>query len=477
MKQLLLKVVTVAIALNAMLLANAADGDEFAWQGLRYTVLRESNKTCEVNGFQNNSGYEISGDLIIPETVYNKGTAYTVEWVGADAFHGDHRIKSVKFAESITAVQKKAFMDCPNLTSVTFDNSMKTINLMAFSYCPKLTSIDLCNATAYGVAFMGCENLTTVTIGEKGGFGGEAFMDCYNLKNINVAAENRLIYSEDGVVFIDSSHKKVLKRCPPGREGQYEIPDGVELITDYAFFGCRKLNAVSIPNSVTTIKSCAFGEMTIQSLFIPESVIKIEDKAFTSDDGISATYELKEINVAPTNPKYTSIQGVVFSKDGKTLLHCPTGYSGHYILPENVIKIGWEAFFCCGNLTAVTLPESVNNISPWAFIGCINIENLYLKPKNPPLLDSDSFGQMFDIPVHVPVGCADAYRQDKEWGKFTNIIDDLAGIESVETGINKSQAVEVYNLLGVKVASSTDNLTPGIYIVRQGAGTKKILIK
>lgn len=64
------------------------------------------------------------------------------------------------------------------------------------------------------------------------------------------------------------------------------------------------------------------------------------------------------------------------------------------------------------------------------------------------------------------------------WQYFNSIKEyDPAGIEDVVADFNADEPYEVYNILGVKVADTTDGLAPGIYIIRQGKVVKKIIVK
>jgi hypothetical protein len=88
---------------------------------------------------------------------------------------------------------------------------------------------------------------------------------------------------------------------------------------------------------------------------------------------------LRAINVSPSNQYYKAIEGVLFSKDGKTLHKYPAGKGGAaYTIPESVINIANEAFAGCGRLTEVTLPESVAVIGMEAFAGCKSLREITL---------------------------------------------------------------------------------------------------
>ena len=54
---------------------------------------------------------------------------------------------------------------------------------------------------------------------------------------------------------------------------------------------------------------------------------------------------------------------------------------------------------------------------------------------------------------------------------------DFSGVSDITAGADETKTVEVYNMAGVKVAESTQGITPGIYLVREGSDVKKVIIK
>jgi hypothetical protein len=83
--------------------------------------------------------------------------------------------------------------------------------------------------------------------------------------------------------------------------------------------------------------------------------------------------KLKEINIDKKNANYKSVDGVVYSKDGSTLVFCPLGKTCEYKIETSATHILGLAFFNCKSLTKVIIPRSVTNIYEAAFRGCDNL--------------------------------------------------------------------------------------------------------
>ena len=111
----------------------------------------------------------------------------------------------------------------------------------------------------------------------------------------------------------------------------YTTNNGAITITGYIGSG----GAVSIPSTinglpVTSIGSWAFASTTLTSVIIPNSVTVISDGAF------SYCPSLATITVDALNPVYNSVDGVLFDKSTNTLIQCPGGKVGGYIVPNSV---------------------------------------------------------------------------------------------------------------------------------------------
>ena len=101
------------------------------------------------------------------------------------------------------------------------------------------------------------------------------------------------------------------------------------------------------------------------SLQMPETVTSVEDRS------LDYCLSLKEITVSLNNPVYSSLDGVLYSKDRTKLIRMPRMYDKEYFhIPDSVTSIGERAFYNCENLTEITIPDSVISIGDDAFDAC-----------------------------------------------------------------------------------------------------------
>jgi hypothetical protein len=304
----------------------------------------------------------------------------SVTVIGDGAFAGT-ALTNVTIGNGVTTIGVGAFYEA-QLTSVTIGNSVTTIGDSAFSET-QLTSITLPNSViSIGEKAFYATPLTSVTIGNGlASIGDSAFRACSSLTTIAVDARNPAFSSVDNVLF--SKDMKTLIVYPRGKKaGGYTIPNGVTIIRDSAFSETQ-LTSITIPNSVISIGAGAFYKTQLTSVTIPNSVTAIGDTAFSDCSSLTA------IAVDVRNPTFSSVDGVLFSKDMKTLITYPKGNkSSSYTIPNGVTSIEDAAFygaqltnvtipdsvisigtmaFCLTRLTSVTIPDSVTSIGPSAF--------------------------------------------------------------------------------------------------------------
>ena len=153
----------------------------------------------------------------------------------------------------------------------------------------------------------------------------------------------------------------------------------------------EKTKKINIPDGTKRISKFAFWDSdTITSIYIPKSVIKIENRAFET------LFYLEKITVASKNTKYKSIDGILFNKKGTKLIYYPKNlsqpYEAYYV-PEGVKTIGKCAFDSTQyGIKYVYLPEGLRNIEEEAFTTAQYIEYIYV-PKSVKNIRENAFDQ------------------------------------------------------------------------------------
>lgn len=155
---------------------------------------------------------------------------------------------------------------------------------------------------------------------------------------------------------------------------RYEVYEDYTIITEYFGEDFR----VNIPSrlggkSVKGIGDNAIGKsvLAIEIVDIPKSVVYIAPSAFF---GCTTT---TIYTVAEGNPVYNSNDGVIYSKDGKSLLHYPSGKLEESItVADGIETIGGYAFANNEDVVKISLPSSVKAIEEHAFDGCDKLNQL-----------------------------------------------------------------------------------------------------
>ena len=120
--------------------------------------------------------------------------------------------------------------------------------------------------------------------------GENPFCGCSDLLTVSLSSDHPALEVIDNVLF--SKSEKRLIWCPENKEGEYEVPQGIETIDKFAFSDCHGLTNITIPDSVSAIGKAAFIWCTnLMEITIPNSVTSIGDMAFSSCDNITLIVE------------------------------------------------------------------------------------------------------------------------------------------------------------------------------------------
>ncbi len=111
---------------------------------------------------------------------------------------------------------------------------------------------------------------------------------------------------------------------------------------------------------------------TNEDVIIPESVAQLNLTVLNKDS------QIMSISVDENNPYLCSVDGVLFSKDGNTLIRYPSLVKGDYTVPEGTKNIEDGAFFYNTQMTSVTFPEGTEIIRDGALCHCDSLETVNL---------------------------------------------------------------------------------------------------
>ena len=318
--------------------------------------------------------------------LYTGGKGYKIHRF---AFCQNPFVTRVVIPDGVTEIADAAFESCLTLTSVVIPRSVTAVNDNAFFICYSLREI--VNESSLSLDHLG--NVIT-----------DASKSCIKIKG-------------DFVFYDDGSELALVKYL--GMAGDVTLPeyDGRKYrISKYAFTNMTSnvlMKNVVISDSVTSIDKTAFSTcLALESVVIGDGVVNVEKGAFVGctsvkyvtigksvakidDSLLTESKLLLSITVDGENTSFKSIDGTLYTKDGKTLIRYAPGRTDTVfvipngvtvikkaaalnasslttlVIPEGVTEIGERAFYGCGNFTKVVIPRSVKTVGKDAFINLI----------------------------------------------------------------------------------------------------------
>jgi len=194
--------------------------------------------------------------------------------LGESAFSDCDKLKEIRIPEKVTKIDDLVFNGCTKLESITLNEGLKKIGKSAFKNCSKLTEISLPRSLSYlsEAPFRGCKMLHSIRV---------------DAKNKYYKSEPTRRDGDDHVLF--NKNKSILIAYPAASAFvEYEIPDSVVSICEWAFCESRELSRITIPDSVQEINEGAFSNChKLNLVTIPDSVTKIDDCAFRGCSSLS----------------------------------------------------------------------------------------------------------------------------------------------------------------------------------------------
>ena len=301
-----------------------------------------------------------------------------IDAIGNNAFSGCTGLTEIALPDSLRSVGGYAFAGCTGLAEIDLPDSVEAIGARAFSDCAALKSIQLPTGlrTLENGVFERCTALKSVSVSAGlTGISASAFAGCDGIEKFEVDAKNAN-YSSDENGCLYNKQKTTLVRYPLGATAaSFSVPDGVTDIGEYAFYNCKKLTTVSMPESVENLDRYSFARMeAMESLEIPESVTKLGGGVF-ADCG-----KLSEVSIPDS---VQTIDYAAFSGCGSL---------ESVVIPSGVKNLGSEVFYGCGKLAEVTVPDSVTVIGYAAFSDCGSLERVMI-PAGVTTIDYSAFNE------------------------------------------------------------------------------------
>ena len=347
-------------------------------------------------------------------------------------------------------------------------------------------------------------------------------------------------------INIPSSLRKLGKNCFDENRwlsvNPLIIPEGVTEIPTQCFQFCYKLKKVVLPSTIKTIGIFAFFDSSVDDMNFPEGLDSI---GYLSMHGTRLTEVVLPKTIRTIGYKTFAsnfkLKKVVLPEG---LTEIPDNLCSSCIelekivIPESVIKINTEAFSAClklktnlppklkwigdgafssCSLDSIVFPATMEYIGKEAFEDLEKLKKIYSMSPIPPVcyydpmvnFGDESFGGSTpsDIPVYVPIGSGEKYREAFGWNYFTNIIETdkfPTGIVSPKMSNNElckvygkgnELVIEIPNLLSSPIHYSIYSIegtmieqgnliksytlrmpAKGVYIVRVGNATHKIFL-
>lgn len=409
-----------------------------------------------------------------------------LEEIAMNAFRGCSELTTVKIPSSVKVIGKEAFRKS-SIMSVEYDgldeSQLDSISTSAFKET-NITSFTVPRSTRYidANSFSSCENLKSVTVcdgSQLKTIAGSAFSACTSLEKFTFLGTCTL-------ETIASSAFQGLTSLQA-----FVLPASVSVIGANAFNGCTSCDVdFSNNTALKTIEEGAFADCAINTVTFPNTLKSISADAFRNCMQLTAVTfpaktsyispetfkhctKLTSIGVSEDNDTYSSIDGILLTKNKETLVLFPAGKSNEEftLLPPSITTIGAYSFYDCQNLTNVTIPNKVTTIGDRAFGLCSNLNTITFlcdnkidpanisRGSNTMSFDDGTksgIGNMFtNININVRKELEDVYKADDYYQQFKNVFPSF--VVTSDTGSDEEFIAVSDNAVDLLSTNTTDH--------------------
>lgn len=208
------------------------------------------------------------------------------------------------------------------------------------------------------------------------------------------------------------------------------FPESLKKIGFCAFEGCLNLSVITLPESIETIGGWAFPEVTKINVGSIEKWTGITLQCFFShNEALDFTPPFLETYGLIVNGE--EIRDVVLGEE-EELKACGFFNSNirSFTAGEGFKTLGFQALASCSQLENVVLPSTIESVV-CSFDGCDNLKRLEIRNNIPPTIEGSFSYFIYELyekvaencTLYVPKGSLEAYRTDRWWGQFKNIVE------------------------------------------------------
>ncbi len=190
---------------------------------------------------------------------------------------------------------------------------------------------------------------------------------------------------------------------------EYDIENGEATVISVP--NKSTMTVIEIPDEIDNVPVTkiadysAFNLEYVTEITIGKNVKEIGTWSMTNNQHLTA------FNVSEENEYFCSVDGVLYTKDMKTIVYCPNTKEGEYQIADSVEIIRSKAFYKCNKLTKIILPESVKDIEEKAFFRCEAVTELIL-PNSIQSIGKDAFAYCYgltEITIPASIKTIDEY--------------------------------------------------------------------
>ena len=382
----------IAILMLLMIIvvfAGAASADSWSDDdGSSYSFNVLDDGTACLTGYSptNNEKTEIT----LPDTVSNRdGNSYTVSKIGEELYLSGATVITIPDTITLSATEKYVNLGSgaleyrvseshPTLTvidGVLFNKEEKA--LIRYPAQKTDTEYDIPDGieAVAPFAFNKAEKLVTVSIPDSVIRVGCAPFCQSGVQKLILSDNHPTLTLLDNALLFSKPDKAFI--CALKNVTECVIPEGVEVMYDYAFAHHRMIKTVQLPSTLTAIPDFAFAQSSVKHIIIPEGIESIGKEAFSCNtlEELTLPNTLKYIGKDAfygTTIPVLDVPGSVESIEEYAFSRC---HIEQIILEEGVQAIGQYAFFMC-NIKEITLPSSLKTIGEDLFYVCKDLETV-----------------------------------------------------------------------------------------------------